>query len=546
MGRLISTVILMTIAIPRVYAEETKSVSGPALFAEVAALAGVNDFGRGRASAFGDYDGDGDLDLVIGSQQKAMVLYRNDGSGRYTDVTAAAGVGRMTSAYGTVFGDYDNDGDLDLYVSRGGFNYERGRMVLSELPNVLFRNNGNGTFTNVTKAARVGDKGNGFGAAWGDYDNDGFLDLFVANNGQCICLGRGGAIKQTCVLYHNNGEGGSRPEGSRRADGEGWTFTNVTKTAGISETKTGIGCTWVDINNDGFLDIWVASLNGANALYRNNRDGTFTDIAAQVRVEGTRRGFAVAAGDYDNDGDMDLYVTSFNDWVNGTFRPGVPNLLYRNDGEKGFTDVTVLAGAGYIGGSMGTNFGDYDYDGDLDLYLGNGGPERGRAEADILYRNNGDGTFTDATDDAGVGDMGRGHGAIFGDYDGDGDLDIYVPMGGFFPDDSDFSNLFRNDGVINNWVIFKLVGTRSNRDGIGAKVAVKSGTLVQVAEVSGGSGFGSQNSLPVEFGLGKNLTVDEVTVRWPSGTIQTLKDLPVNRTLTITESKDASSSLLTR
>ena len=326
------------------------------------------------------------------------------------------------------------------------------------------------------------------GAAWGDYDNDGNLDIYIANEGP------------PNVLYRNNGDG---------------TFTNVARQAGVADINDGGGVAFGDYDDDGDLDLCVANLFGApNVLYRNNGDGTFTDVTAFAGVGDSGNGHGVVFADYDNDLDMDILLIN----------QGEANVLYRNNGDGTFTDISREAGIVGPGPTRGVAVGDLDNDGDLDIYMAN------TNRANILYSNNGDGTFSDITLNAGVGDTGGGLGVALGDYDNDNDLDIYVVNW-----DHQANFLYRNNGNEDNWLQVKTVGTVSNKAAIGTRVKVIAGELAQMREVSGGSGFCSQDSLPVEFGLGKRAKADRIEIRWPSGIVQTLTDVPANQTLTVTE-----------
>ena len=490
----------------------------PVLFTDVAAQVGVAKMDGGRGSAWGDYDNDGDQDIFALGHYSPQVLYRNNGDGSFTDVAARAGLADMPGGFASLFADYDNDGDLDLYVTRDGW--------FGKKPNSLYRNNGDGTFTDVTESTGAGDSGSGFGAAWGDYDNDGALDLYIAN----------GVVGDASpnVLYRNNGDGN---------------FTDVAVRAGVADTRSAIGTAFGDYDKDGYLDLYVVNHTEPNVLYHNNGDGTFTDVSERAGVASRRKGFVTFFLDYDNDADLDLFFSSMADFtdyiqsqVDGETGPDAyysTPVLYRNNGDGTFTDVTIQAGLNKAFGSMGANFGDIDQDGYQDLYLANGGPEMGRLEPDALYRNNGDGTFTDVTaSTAVVEQVGKGHGVTFADYDSDGDLDIYVPVGGAFIGDQWENRLYRNEGNSNAWLVVKTVGTRSNRDGIGAAVTVRAGSLLLYSEVSGGCGFGSTNSLPLEFGLGSNKRVDLLEIRWPSGVVQRFENLQVNQVLTVTEGEE--------
>jgi hypothetical protein len=433
----------------------------------------LGDPGAGASVAWGDYDNDGDLDLYITNLgTDTNKLFRNDG-GTWVDATSGPLGG--AGYYGVAWGDYDNDGDLDLYAANANFQ-----------GNKLFRNDG-GTWVDATSGP-LGDTGNGHGVAWGDYDNDGDLDLYITNLGQANKL--------------------------LRNDGGTW----VDATSGpLGDLGPGFGAAWGDYDNDGDLDLYLANYLDANKLFRNDGGGTFVD-ATSGPLGDTGAGRGVAWGDYDNDGDLDLYL------ANGEIG-GVPNKLFRNDGGGTFVDATS-GPLGNLGNGFGAEWGDYDNDGDLDLYLVNLGPPN----PSKLFRNDGGGTFVDATSGPlGAYDFCRG--AAWGDYDNDGDLDLYLSRSGA-------NKLFRN-GLANgnHWLEVKLVGTVSNRSGIGARVRVVAGGVSRIQEVSGGSL--SQNSLTAEFGLGASTTIDSLIVRWPSGIVQPLSAVGVDRIITVIESSAA-------
>jgi hypothetical protein len=445
-------------------------------YTEVAPAAGMDDPGGGAGMAWGDYNNDGYLDLFIVNRDDRPwpdVLFMNNGDGTFTDVTAGAGIG-SDGHHGATWGDYDNDGDLDLYVVD----------IFSQ--NFLYRNNGDGTFDDVTSDAGVGNAGDGRLGAWIDYDNDGHLDLYVTNYG-------------TNVLYKNNGDG---------------TFRDVAEEAGVAYSGPCAGQAWGDFDNDGHADLFLTAHTEPSLLYHNNGDGTFIEVAADAGVAAPAPGWAAPVwGDYSNDGYLDLYVA----------RDGA-NFLYRNNGDRTFSDVTAEAGVGNAELGEGTVFGDYDNDGHLDLYVSNEG------QPNALYRNDGNGTFADVGALAGVDHAGAGQGTAFGDYDNDGDLDLYVMV----MDDANL--LYQNNGNNYHWLHVKTTGVLSNRDGIGARVSVTSGTLSQIREVSGGCGsFGSQDSLPVEFGLGTYAGPVTVEVRWPSGIMQTLTGVVTNQVIDVVE-----------
>ena len=435
----------------------------------------LGDTGNGTGVAWGDYDNDGDLDLYLAKSGQANKLFRNDGAGTFVDVTSSSGpVGNTGNGRGVAWGDYDNDGDIDLYlVNHGG-------------TNKLFRNNGTGTFSDVTTTPLADSGQYGTAAAWGDYDNDGDIDLYVANLGYAD------------RLLRNDG---------------GTTFVVVTG-GPLGDTGQGNAVAWGDYDNDGDLDLYLAKGTGqANRLLRNDGVDTFVDVTSSsgpLGDVGNSRG--VAWGDYDSDGDLDLYVAN----------SGQPNRLFRNEGDGTFADAT----SGPLGNSdstQGVAWGDYDNDGRLDLYVVNDG------QANRLIRNAGGGVFADVTS-ALLGDTGSGRGVTWGDYDGDGDLDLYVANWG------QANRLLRNDaGSGNNWLQVKLTGTWSNRSGIGARVYVEAGGKRQMQEVSGGSGLYSQDSLPVEFGLGSSTAIDSLIVLWPSRIRQVVPSPAVNSVVTVTE-----------
>ena len=475
----------------------------------------MNKVDGGRGSAWGDYDNDGDLDIVAVGTYQPHALYRNNGDGTFTNTAAQAGIADPRGGWGSLFADYDNDGYLDLYITRGGWS--------GAAENTLYHNNGDGTFTDVTNTAGVADPQSSFCAAWADYDNDGYLDLYVADG----VIGDGAAN----VLYRNNGNG---------------TFTNTAEAAGVADTGNSLGTAWGDYDKDGYIDLHVVNFGQSNVLYRNNGDGTFTDVTPTTGMNlPVTEAFVTFFLDVDNDADLDIFISnsgSFQAFIAGQITGSAPHdsdrqVLYRNNGDGTFTDVTRESGLYHAFGAMGANFGDINSDGYLDIYLATGAPQMGRLERDALFRNNGDGTFTDATVALGLGNVGKGHGVTFGDIDMDGDVDIYVPVGGAFIGDQWHNLFYQNTGTGNNYLNLKLVGVKSNRDGIGAKVTLRIRDDIIYREVSGGCGFGSTNSLPLEIGLGTHTKVDTLEIVWPSGQVDTHRNLSVNQRLVITEGK---------
>lgn len=479
----------------------------PVHFTDVAPAAGVDKLGRNRGSAWGDYDADGDLDIFTVGIQIPHSLYRNEG-GHFTDVARQAGLCDPRGGWSASCADYDNDGDLDLYTTRDAWE--------GAAPNSLYQNQGNGTFEEVSKEAGVEDPDDSFQAAWADCDNDGWVDLYVADG----ITGAGAANK----LYHNEGNG---------------RFTDRAAQAGVDLRGKSLGVAFGDYDQDGDQDLYVADVANPNTLFRNEGNGHFTDITQQAGVgKPIQGGYVTFFFDADDDGDLDLFVSAMSYYehfvesqITGRSAHPAHASLYRNDGHDTFTDVAEAEGLTRSFGSMGAGWGDVDYDGRVDIYLANGGPNMARFEPNILYRNLGN-RFADVTASAEVGYIDKGHGVSFADYDADGDLDLYAGDGGHYPGDLWRNHLYRNDGHSNNWLGVSLEGSRpSNRSAIGAQLVLRAGDLIQIAQVSSGDGFGCTNSLTAEFGLGPRTRVDGLEVRWPSGKIQELPVAAINQTL---------------
>ncbi|MBN1137713.1 MAG: CRTAC1 family protein [Anaerolineae bacterium] len=465
-------------------------------FTDVAAEVNATAPGYGAGAAWGDYDGDGDQDLYVvnlgpGGAGQANVLLRNDGA-IFTDVSVEAGVGDIGPGVAAAWADMDNDSDLDLFVSNRPGN------------NALYVNDGAGHFQNIAVAAGVADPaGYGEGAAWADDDQDGLVDLYMAN------------YSSAAPPYPPN-------RLYRSLDGS--SFQDIATERQAADTGNGEGIAWADLDNDGDLDLYVANAGGTNVLFQRQDDGTFADVTAQMHVQGgPGNSFGAAWGDYDNDGWLDLYVAQ-----QGT------NRLYRNLSGADFADVTAEAGAG--GGnnrwSLGCAWGDYDNDGDLDLHMANA-TIAGYDSADLLLSHEGGSpvTFADVTAVAGVTNTLDARGNAWVDYDNDGDLDLYVVNQG---STGEPNRLFRNNGTPNHWLEIRLIGAASNRSAIGARLTVSSDRS-QIREISGGSGFASQDSLLAEFGLGDWGEPVDVTVLWPSGIQSSLSGVAVDQLITLIE-----------
>jgi enediyne biosynthesis protein E4 len=504
---------------------------------------GANDYileANGNGAAFFDYDNDGDLDVLAtnGSTLKrykeggdaVAALYENSG-GIFRNRTADAGLRQRGWGFGVCVADYDNDGYSDFYVTAYG-------------PNLLYRNNADGTFAERATAAGVADPHWGTNCTFGDYDRDGDVDLYVSNyvafDGNvrardCIYMG---TLKVFCGPKGLKGEA----DVLYRNNGDG-TFTDVTEQAGVQEPNLyGFGVVFSDFDNDGWPDIYVANDSVPNLLFKNKRDGTFEEMGL---ISGTslslfgqpQAGMGVAVGDYDANGLFDIYVTNFADDT---------NTLYQNLGDMTFSDVTAASGAAgasrpHVG--WGTGFADFDNDGWLDLFVANGhvypdadqlkGIQR-YLQPKELYRNLGNGRFAEIPSRV-AGDLSMprpSRGAAFGDYDNDGDIDVLVININSRP------SLYRNDGGNRKpWIGFRLIGGSSNRDAIGARVEIEAAGRTQIGEVRSGGSYLSHNDLRVHFGVGSGQRIDRIRIRWPNGKTQTLEGMNTRQYVTIREGR---------
>ncbi|HEX8708681.1 MAG TPA: CRTAC1 family protein [Pyrinomonadaceae bacterium] len=534
---------------------EAPRPSGPIEFTDITVQAGIRfkhnsgAFGKkylpetlGAGCAFLDYDNDGWQDILLVNStnwperkgpKTFLALYHNNKNGTFTDVTGAAGLAVEMYGLGCAIADYDNDGNADIYVTAVG-------------PNHLFRNLGGGRFADVTARAGVGDPGFSTSAAWFDYDRDGKLDLFVCNyvewsvekdqycsldnKNKSYCTPQ--AYKgQSATLYHNRGNG---------------TFENATQRAGLNDpTSKSLGVAVLDYNNDRLPDLFVANDTEPNKLYKNNGNGTFTDEAITAGVAfseaGTpRAGMGVDAGDYDGSGRQSLIIGNFTN---------ESMALYRNDGTGLFTDEAGASGIGKMSAqslTFATFFFDYDLDGLLDIFAANGHvsddinvvqPNVRYAQPPHLFRNRGKKKFEEATPRLGRALQRAivGRGAAYGDIDNDGDLDLLLTT------NNGPARLLRNEnGNQNDLLRIRTVGTKSNRDGIGAAITLRAqGGAKQLSVVKTGSSYCSQNELPLTFGLGRSDPAKGVTLEivWPSGQVETIPDVKPNQSIAIQEGK---------
>jgi hypothetical protein len=478
----------------------------------------VNDGGFSISCAWGDYDDDGFIDLFVTNWGDARTtgggfLYHNNRGLSFTRILSGPPVNNTAWLNSAAWGDYDNDGFIDLYVTTWDDSHD--------LPNFLYHNNGNGTFTRVLNSTLARQVQGSLAAVWGDFDNDGWLDLFVANG-----YSRTDGQSLDNILYRNDAQGDFIP------------ISFGTKPFGADYS---FSAAWGDFDNDGFLDLAVPQ-GGLPAsqralLYHNNRNGTLTLLKNSAVSADVLNGEGCAWGDYDNDGWLDLCVGNFY---------GENNSLFHNNRDGTFTKITNSIVALDGGTTKGVAWGDYDNDGWLDLFVSNLGPFDPRTfqnlgkEPNFLYHNNGDGTFTKIASGSLVNELGNCGGAAWGDYDNDGFLDLFVANGFFVTNANNV--LYRNNGNSNSWLNLRLIGTVSNRSAIGAKVRVlatiRGKTFWQLREISGGSSFGSQNDMRANFGLGDATNTDIVRIEWPSGLVQTMTNVPAKQFLTVFEHQE--------
>ena len=504
------------------------TLASAAVYTNVTADAGINHvqnqgFGAGQlimtgGAAAGDFDNDGRVDIFVTRLDAPDILYRNKGDGTFEDVSTAAGFTANLQTNGPAWGDIDNDGDLDLYVTAGG-----------DTRFYLYINDGSGHFTEqaVSRGADVGGVSRyGQSVSFGDYDRDGYLDIHTNDWGNDISV-------STSRLLRNLG-----------AASPGH-FEDVTAVAGIDVYRPSLfhngatdskayrfSSTFTDLDRDGYPDLAIAGDFTTSQVFWNNGDGTFTDGTLAAGVGTGEDSMGLTIGDFDGDGLLDMFETNLVN-VPGEIDDHSGNRLFRNNGDRTFSDQTDAAGVRDSGWSWGTTFLDHDNDGDLDLALTNGWPfEVGQSH---LYQND-NGLFTNISDASGITDVQMGRGLLSLDYDSDGDLDIFITNNGQQP------ILYRNDGGNDNdWLQIKTEGTVSNRDGIGAFITVDPDISVHgdeiIREINAGSNFLSQNEFTAHFGLGLDSeTLDRITVVWPSGIVQVLTDVTTNQIITLVES----------
>lgn len=460
----------------------------------------ATDLQQSMAVAWGDYDGDGDLDVYFTSTGATLgALYRNASGGKFERVTGSPIATDLHYGFGCAWADFDNDGDLDIF--RSNWIHESSRLYL---------NRG----TNFSATTYLGDQ-RSTGVIWGDYDNDGHLDLYLPSGGIAW-----GSTRRVGMLFRN--------------DGRGRLTRMLAASVGpiVSQLASGISGVWSDFNDDGLPDLFVANYGEPNSLFLNSPDHRFVRVTESPLVQEAGAHTSVALGDYDNDGDMDLFIAE------GSSKP---NSLFRNEGGGKFRKITEGSVVTDLAQSLGAAWADYDNDGWIDLFVANG---ENLEENNFLYRNNGDGTFRRVLEGGPANDGGYSFGCAWGDYDNDGFLDLIVANGAMHavgqqePNQPEANFLYRNNGNANRWLRIRCVGTTSNRSGLGARVRVRATiggkTFWQMREVNSGNGF-CGNAIDAHFGLGDAETVDTLRVEWPSGTVQELRGIAAGQLLTLTE-----------
>lgn len=495
------------------------------VFRDIAAGLGLNPVNLAGGTIVDDFDTDGLLDIVTSTldPSKQIQYFHNDGDGTFSEGTDQSCLTGIFGGLNLVQADYNNDGHTDVLVLRGGWLANHGRH-----PNSLLRNNGHGVFTDVTIEAGLSSVDYpSQTASWADFDLDGDLDLYIGNEGF------------PCQLFQNDGDG---------------RFHDIAADAGVANEvgdsrRVAKGVIWGDYDDDGFPDIYVSNYGHPNRLYRNQGDGSFRDVAPDLGVTRPTMGFPVWFWDHNNDGALDLFASSFHQGMQYVAADylGIPHdteldCLYENDGKGGFVDRASELGLGRVTQPMGSNFGDLDNDGYLDFYLGTGYPSYEALMPNLMFRNRRGHGFSNVTTAGGFGHLQKGHGVAFADFDNDGDQDIYLQVGGFFPGDQYGNALFENPGFGNNWVVIKLNGVKSNRSAIGARIRLEideDGERREIhRRVNSGGSFGA-SPLRQHIGLGTVEQISRIEVYWPASRLtQTFRDVSANQMIEIDEFDD--------
>lgn len=477
---------------------------------------GLDTFNLCGGAVVDDFDNDGDLDIITCTWDVTgqMQVFRNNGDGSFDEVTEESSLKGFYGGLNLVHADYDNDGDLDIYVMRGAWLRSKGMH-----PNSLLRNDGDLRFTDVTFEAGLGQMDCPTKtAAWADYDLDGDLDLYVGNESS-------EAVQAPCQLFRNEGDG---------------TFTSVAQAAGIADVHFSMGAAWGDFDGDRYPDLYL-SVDGPNKLYHNNRDGTFTDVAEELGVDLPLASFPTWFWDYNNDGHLDIFVGCTSGPV-GVLASDIRfemMHLYQNRGDGTFQDVAEEAGLHYPASPMGANFGDLNQDGYPEFYLATGNTQFSEIQPNVMFLNQAGQSFANVTMAGGFGHLQKGHGVSFADLDNDGDQDVYVQLGGAYPGDRFNDALFINPGFAGNSVTIQAVGEQSNRCAIGTRLELvieADGQERSIFHTIGSGGSFGGNPLRQAIGVGSAEVVKSLRVQWPaSGQLQEFTNVPVDRAYRIVE-----------
>jgi tetratricopeptide (TPR) repeat protein len=484
-------------------------------FKDVASAAGINTYDESGGIIVDDFENDGLLDIVLSDYDQCAPLhfFHNNGDGTFTDRTVQAGLADQLGGLNLLQADYNNDGCLDILVLRGAWEFPQRKSLL--------RNNCDGTFTDVTAASGLAEPATDTQTAvWADIDNDGFLDLIVGNENTPL------------QLFHNKGNG---------------TFEDISHAAGVDRVGFTKAVVAADYDNDGYVDFFVSNLNGDNLLFHNNHNKTFTEVALEAGVQKPWQSFAAWFFDYDNDGWPDLFVTSYYVSVDESIRTylDMPHSseslkLYKNLGNGTFKDVTAETRLDKVFMPMGSNFGDIDNDGYLDMYLGTGNPSYASLLPNVMLRNHDGKYFVDVTASSGTGELHKGHGVAFADIGNRGFEDLLEEVGGAVPGDAHAFRLFENPGNGNDWITLHLVGVKTNRSAIGARIKITvdnegNGQRSIYRTVGSGGSFGA-SPLQQHIGLGKSAHIRDLEIWWPaSDTRQHFTDVATNQFLEIRE-----------
>lgn len=496
-------------------------------FQDVTTEAGVGRLALGRGAAWGDFDNDGRDDILVGAERAPFRLLRNLGNGKFEDVAPRLGLVDPVGlgCYAAQFIDYDNDGYEDIFLSSNGWG-GGGRLF-------LFHNDQGKHFTDITAGAGLGAPVNAFGSSWADYDNDGRPDVAIATG--IVDPPDGDRLR----LFHNEGAG---------------RFREVGQDAGLTQKAKWISVCWGDYDGDGREDLLANSFNAGCFLFRNMGNGRFEDASIDAGVRNSHHTYTAEFFDYDNDGRLDLFVSTYpegdlktmiGDKISGASVPvDQRQLLFRNNGDGTFTNVAGQAGITGWYGAMSSQVADVDNDGYPEIFLGTGNPALDWTEPKALFHNDGKGHFVDLAHSAKLIHYGMLHGVVFSDCDDSGNLSMFGSFGGFYWGTRETSRLYRNLGCGNHGLEVRLVGTRSNRNAIGAKVtaAVKGRRIFNW--VNGGNGFGTLNSRVVHIGLTQDSKVDFLQIDWPSGLHQSFQNVDAGQRIEIVEGQNTFRSLV--